>query len=128
MKVQLMPGAPQRTRVTRLQEQWEMGYSLTLELSLSLQPLHKEQKIQVMVKESARYIEFLFEVGYLKLSYSRKRNCSPVSMVRVRNGVGMSQACLHILALRDSGGASWHFCRSVICAYCAAAANTKCLI
>lgn len=81
-----------------------------------------------MVKESAQYIEFLFEIGYLKLSSSRKRNCSPVAVVCVRNGVGMSHACLHVLALRDSGGASWHFYGSVSCAHCAAAANTKCLI
>lgn len=27
----------------------------------------------------------------------------------------MSQACLHMLALKDPGGASWSFYRSVIC-------------
>lgn len=128
MKVHLMSGSPQRTRVTCLQEQWEAVYSLALELSLTLQPVHEEQQIWVVVKESARDIDFLFEVGYLKFSSLRKRNCSHAATVCVRNGVGMSQACLHVLALRDSGGASWHFCGLAVCACCAVAANTQCLI
>lgn len=46
MKVQLMPGAPGRARVTGFK-----GYSLNLELTLILQHLHREQqKIQVVVE------------------------------------------------------------------------------
>lgn len=40
-------------------------------------------------------LEFLCEVGYLKLSSSR-RNLVPVAVVCVSNGAGMSQACLRV--------------------------------
>lgn len=70
-------------------------------------------------------IEFLFEVGRLELSSSRKRSRSPAAMVGVETGVEVSQACLQIVVLTDSGGASWRLYRSVICVYCAGAASTE---